>query len=79
LSICRPVGRISKKIRTLLDGKKRIILVIADALTPNADALPDDLKPLAEIQAIAIKHRDWTTDFEKVLAGVRSALRPPPL
>jgi hypothetical protein len=70
---------VRREIRTLLDGKKRIIVVVADALAPNADALPDDLKLLAEIHAITVTHRDWTTDFQKVLAAVRSALRPPPL
>jgi hypothetical protein len=70
---------VRREIRALLDARKRIIVVVADALAPDADALPDDLKPLAEIQTITVTHRDWTTDFEKVLAAVRSALRPPPL
>ena len=70
---------VRREIRALISGRKRIIVVVADALPPDADALPDDLKPLAEIQAITVTHRDWTTDFEKVLAAVRSALRPPPL
>jgi hypothetical protein len=66
------------EVQALLNGRKTVIVVLADAPPLVHADLPAELARLADIQAIRITHDTWRGVFGDVLAAVRAALKPSP-
>jgi len=63
---------VRREIRTLLEGGKPVIVVLAGAAPPMAVDTPDDLRPLAERQAVAITNATWPTILGQITATIDS-------
>jgi TIR domain len=67
------------EVRALLNGRKTVIVVLADAPPLARADLPAELASLTDLQAIRITHDTWREVFGSVLSAVRTALKPPPI
>ncbi|MCB1751638.1 MAG: CHASE2 domain-containing protein [Gammaproteobacteria bacterium] len=69
------------EIASALEKKKRLLPVLLEDLPPlAADALPEALSPLAEMQSVRIRHETFNADLENLIArltgrGLRELLR----
>jgi TIR domain len=63
------------EIATALSRNIKVIpIIINDASIPNADDLPDDLKPLVKFQTIRLRNREFDQDFEALTHSLRQAV-----
>jgi tetratricopeptide (TPR) repeat protein len=70
-----PDDFVAIEIEAALARKIPVIPVLVDgARMPKASELPDSLKPLAHRQAILIRHENYRTDAEGLIAKMREAL-----
>jgi hypothetical protein len=61
---------VRREIRTLLEAKKPVIVVLAGAAPPMAVDLPDDLQALVERQAVAITNATWSAILGQIIATI---------
>jgi len=74
--IDRPDDFVRIEIAAALNRKIPVVPVLMDdALMPDAENLPDDLKALARCQAAVLSHRNFRTDVKRLV--LQLALRSP--
>jgi hypothetical protein len=62
---------------TALKRNVRVVPVLVEGATmPPADALPDDLKPLARHQAVELRDSRWNAEVEALIAVIERVLTP---
>ena len=67
------------EIKTALErGIPAIPVLVGGARMPDLHALPEEVRPLGEIQAVEMTDRRFESDFEELLGVVRPLLEPPP-
>lgn len=67
------------EMATALKRNVRVIPVLVEGATlPPADALPDDLKPLARRQAVELRDSRWDADVEALIVVIEKVLTPAP-
>lgn len=66
------------EIATALRRGIRVVpILIGDAEMPDADALPDDLKPLAQRHALALDFRRFDAEIARLVTVIRRILASP--
>jgi hypothetical protein len=60
----------------LASGRKLLPVLANGALMPDADELPDDLKPLSRINALSIRHSYFDHDLELLIDALLSRKKP---
>lgn len=64
------------EIATALTRKVRVIPILVDgASMPQAKDLPDDLRPLARLNAVEVNHSRFGTDLERLTPAIERALK----
>ena len=70
-----PHDFIRLEIATALKRDIRVVPVVLDRATmPGAEQLPDELKPLARRQAIAVQHQQWEASTAKLIQALQKLL-----
>jgi len=73
-----PDDWIVQEIRVALDRGIRVIPVLVDpARMPARKELPEILAPLANRQAVTLRHESFGADTEQLIAAIERALGPP--
>lgn len=73
-----PVDFLRFEIKSALTQGVQLIPILVDGATmPVAQGLPDELKPLVQLQGLELRDKDWEHDLEQLAEVLRPILDPP--
>jgi len=73
-----PVDFLRFEIKSALAQGVQLIPILVDGATmPVAQDLPDELKPLVQLQGLELRDKDWEHDLEQLAEVLRPILDPP--